>query len=154
MATPLTEGEKERIRYHLGYMETSFGSNQVAASLSFGIPRPAQTIFLVESAIQELLTNLFAVERVRAILQTMDNLEAQIAAAACMLAAESLGDMKLRGAECGQTFTDLLEREYVRWGYRLADVLGVPVYPYSRRYQNGGACGPKVSNVRVGGGSC
>ena len=154
MTTPLTEGEKERIRYHLGYMETSFGSNQAAASLSFGIPRPAQTMFLVESAIQELLTNLFAVERVRGILQTMDNLEAQIAAAACMLAAEKLGDMTLRGAKCGETFTDLLEREYVRWGYRLADVLGVPVYPYSRRYQSGNRGCNVVGNIKVSGGCC
>lgn len=147
MTTPLTEGEKERIRYHLGYMETSFGGNQAAASLAFGIPRPAQTMFLVESAIQELLTNLFAVERVRGILQTMDNIELQIAAAACTLAAESLGEIKLRGATKGETFPDLLEREYVRWGYRLADVLGVPVYAYSKRYQSSGAT---VSNIKVG----
>ena len=59
MATTLTEEEKERVRYHLGYMETSFGGNQTAASLQFGIPRPVQTMFLVEEAIQNLLTNVF-----------------------------------------------------------------------------------------------
>jgi len=151
VTTPLTEGEKERIRYHLGYMETSFGGNQAAASIQFGIPRPAQTLFLVESAIQELLTNLYAVERVRFILQNMDNIEQQIASASCMLAAEQLGEMKLRGAKSGETFTDLLEREYVRWGYRLADVLGVPVYPFSRRYASA-SFGVKAGNIRVSGG--
>lgn len=152
MTTPLTDGEKERIRYHLGYMETSFGGNQAAASISFGIARPVQTMFLVEDAIQVLLTNLFAVDRVRSVLQTMDNLEQQIAAAACMLAAEQLGTMKLRSAKSGETFTDLLEREYVRWGYRLADILGVPVYAYSMRYRRGMYGGPTVSNVRIGNG--
>lgn len=150
MTTPLTQGEKERIRYHLGYMETSFGGNQAAASLSFGIPRPSQTMFLVESAIQELLTNIYAVDRCRSVLQTMDNLEQQIAASACMLAAEQLGEMKLRGATAGETFPDLLEREYVRWGYRLADILGVPVYPYSRRYQGGAGGGAVIKNIKVG----
>lgn len=150
MASPLTEGEKERIRYHLGYMETSFGGNQAAASLSFGIPRPLQTMFLVEDAIQNLLTNLFAVERVRSVLQTMDNFELQLAAAVCMLAAESLGELKLRGSKPGETITDLIEREYVRWGWRLADILGCPPYPYSKRYQRGMYGGPTVGNIRVG----
>lgn len=151
MATPLTEEEKERIRYHLGYLETSFGSNQAAASLAFGIPRPSQTIFLVESAIQELLTNMYAVERVRRILCIMDQIEGKLVEALPQLAAEKLGDMTLRGAEQGVTYPDLLEREYARWGYRLADILGVPVYPYSARYRRAAAQTFGITNVRVGG---
>ena len=29
----------------------------------------------------------------------------------------------------------MLEKEYARWGGRLADVFGVPFYPYSNRYK-------------------
>lgn len=149
----LTESEKERVRYHLGYMETSFGGNQAAASLQFGIPRPIETIFLVEEAIQRLLTNEFAITRVRAVLQTMDNLEASLASAACSLQAESIGDLKLRSAKCGETYPDLLEREYVRWGLRLSDILGVPVYAYSTRYRKAG-CGNGPGSIPVRRGGC
>lgn len=138
MATSFTEEEKERIRYHLGYMATSFGGNQAAASMSFGIARPIQTMFLVEDAIQNLLTNVYATDRVRRILQTLDDLETKLIAASCTLAAEALGSLKLRGAEQGKTFPDLLEREYVRWAGRLADVLGVPIYPYAKRFKGSG----------------
>ena len=150
MATPLTESEKEQVRYHLGSMEPSVGGNQAAASLNFGIPRPVQTIFLVEDAIQNLLTNTFAVERLRRVLRVMNDLENKIEAAACTLAAEQLGELKLRGAKCGETFPDLLEREYIRWGYRLADILGVPIYPYSKRYQRGMPGCSTIGNIRIG----
>jgi len=131
---PLTDAEKERVRYHLGYMGTSFGGDHAAASLSFGMPRPAQTMFLLESAIQTMLTNPYALERVRKLLCTLDDLEAKLEAAACQLGVESVGNVKMRGAEAGQTHPDLLEREYVRWAKRLADVLGVPLYAYSDRF--------------------
>lgn len=137
----LTDQEKERVRYHLGYMETSFGSNQAAASLQLGIPRPAQTVFLLEEAISALLTNTYALDRVRKILCVLDGMEEKIAAAACQLTAESIGDIKLRA-----NLPDLLEREYVRWARRLADILGVPIYPFSMRFRN-----PRSINVSVRG---
>lgn len=139
MATPLTEDEKEKCRYHLGYMETSFGSDQAAASLQFGVPRPVQTAFLLEEAIQNLLTNPFAVDRVRRVLNTLENLERQIEASSCTLPVEQLGEITLHPGRAQGKFTpDLLEREYVRWAYRLADILGVPIYPFSRRFQRTG----------------
>jgi len=125
----LTEEEKERIRYHLGYVETSF-----AASLQLGIPRPVQTIFLVEQAMT-LLTNEYALDRVRRVLFTLDEIERKLQDSLCLLVAEQLGDLKLRSATPGQTYPDLLEREYLRWAKRLADMLGVPLYPYSDRFK-------------------
>lgn len=125
----LTEAEKERVRYHLGYMETSF-----AASLQFGIPRPAQTIFLLEQALT-LLNNPDAIDRVRRVLFTLDDIEEKLRSALCVLVAEKLGDITLRGAEAGLTYPDLLEREYVRWAKRLADIFGVPLYAYSDRFK-------------------
>lgn len=140
MAIPidsLTEQDKEKIRYHLGYLETSF-----ASSVAFGMPKPIQTIFLLESAM-DLLVNGYAVQRARVILCTMDDYEAKLRAAGCTLIAEKLGNMTLRSAKLGETYTDLLEREYIRWGNRLADVLGVTPYPFSAKYgRTPGGYGP------------
>lgn len=121
---PLDAAEKERIRYHLGYPEV-----QPAASLQFGIPRPIQTAFLVESAMGLLIEE--AVDRARRIIKIMDDLELKLIDAQDRLAAIQLSDLHLRENE-----PDQLEHEYVRWGYRLADLVGVPIYAYSMRYKN------------------
>ena len=118
----LTPQEKERVRYHLGYPETN-----PAASLQFGIPRPVQTMFLVESAMNYILPE--AEFRVRHIIGVMDGIEQQLVAAQPRLAATQMDELHLREDE-----TTRLEFEYVRWGCRLADVLGAPIYAYSTRY--------------------
>lgn len=126
----LNEAEKERARYHLGYPEI-----QGAASIQFGIPRPIQTAFLVEHALNNIIGA--AEDRVRRILGVMDGIEDQLTDAQPRLAAEKMDELTIRKDEA-----DALEREYVRWGSRLADVLGVPIYPYSARYRtalSGGA---------------
>ena len=137
----LTEEEKEKVRYHLGY-----GSSNTAASYQLGMPFPLQTTFLLERAIT-LLVNGFAVNRARCILQTMDGIECKIVEAQTTLAAEQLGQMTLHPLRSkGVLFTDSLEREYVRWGNRLADLLMCPIYPFAERYRRRGP----GSNVRVG----
>ncbi len=120
-----TDPEKERIRYHLGYLEV-----QPAASIQFGVPRPIQTIFLVETAMNNILQ--VAEDRIRRIVGVMDGIEDQLIDAQARLAAIQLDELHLREDE-----PDKLEKEYVRWGCRLADTLGVPIYPYSTRYRNG-----------------
>jgi hypothetical protein len=134
----LTEQECERVRYHLGYMATGFGSEQAAASLQLGTARPVQTAFLLEEAIKNLLTNIYALDRVRKILNILDNIEQQMLCATAQLGVEKLGEITLRGAKAGETHTDMLEREYRRWAKRLADVLGVPFYPFSGRFNTRG----------------
>jgi len=120
---PLDAREKERARYHLGYLAV-----QPAASISFGIPRPIQTMFLVETSLNNLIEE--AVDRVRRILKIMDDIEGKLVESQDRLAASALDTLKLRENE-----PDMLEREYVRWGFRLADILGAPIYPYSTRYR-------------------
>ena len=138
----LTNEDKERCRYHLGYMATG----QAAASLVAGIPRPAQTMFLIEQAFA-LLTNEYALARVRRILTNLDQIEEKIFTPGVeLLYAESIGEMKLRGATPGQTSTDLIENEYRRWAMRLADCLGVPLYPYSQRFKSRGPGNIHVRN--------
>ena len=129
----LTDEEKERCRYHLGYLETS-----LAASIQLGIPRPLQTVFLLESGLT-LLVNGPAVARVRNILCILDDIEAKLVCAHPSLAAEKMGDMVLHPLRSrGLLVTDSLENEYQRWGRRLADILGVPIYPHSARYKKSG----------------
>lgn len=120
---PLTDAEKERVRYHLGYLEVSG-----AASIQLGIPRPLQTVFLLEQGLNNVIEN--AIPRVRRILNVMDGVEEKLHESQDRLAAKQLDSLQLRDNE-----PDMLEKEYVRWGYRLADLFGVPIYPYSNRYK-------------------
>ncbi len=121
-----TDAEKARIRYHLGYPGVQF-----AASLQFGIPKPIQTAFLVEQAMNNVIS---AHEQdIRGhILPTLEHIECLLAESATHLVATGLGDLKLNPDE-----PQLLEREYVRWANRLADTLGVPLYAYSKRFSGG-----------------
>jgi len=123
---PLSLPEKERVRYHLGYL-----SVQPAASIQFGLPRPQQTQFMVESAMNLLLEE--AIPRVRDTLDTLDGIECRLRDGALdRLAAKRLGDLELRDGE-----PELLEDEYNRWAKRLADIFGVPLYPYAARFKRG-----------------
>jgi len=122
----LTDEERQRVRYHLGYP-----SVQPAASISFGLPRPQQTLFLVESAMNLLMP--VAENEVRRIIGVMDGVECRLIDAQDRLAAKQIDQLTLRENEPGQ-----LELEYQRWGFRLADTLGVPVYGYSTKYRREG----------------
>lgn len=122
MSAPFTADEKARIRYHLGYLNV-----QDPTGLAFGIPRPLQTIFLVESAMTSVIDA--ARDKVRQIIGIMDGIECRLVDAQERLAASKLDTLTMRADE-----PDALEREYMRWGMRLADQLGVPPYPFSTRY--------------------
>lgn len=128
----LTTAERERVRYHLGYLQV-----QPAAAMTFGLPRPIQTLFIVESAMERILE--VAIPRVRRILDVLDKVECRLESAQARLAATQLGDLHLRDGE-----PDLLEREYDRWARRLADIFGVPLYPYAKRFQSS-----RAGNVSV-----
>lgn len=132
---PLTDTEKERVRYHLGYLAV-----QPAASLSFGIPRPIQTVFLLETAMNNIIE--VSCDRVRSIVRTMECIEQKLTEALDRLAVERIDEITIRDGE-----PDRLEREYGRWGGRLADMLGVPFYPYSNRFKNVG--GVMAGNIPV-----
>lgn len=119
---PLTTQDREKIRYHLGYINV-----QPAASITFGVPRPQQTLFLVETAMSNILEE--SIPRVRQIVSVLDSIECKLIDAQERLKATELGELKLRRDE-----TDALDKEYLRWASRLADLLGVPLYAYSQRF--------------------
>lgn len=124
---PLTDEEKERCRYHLGYPEM-----QAAASIQYGIPRPIQTAFLAEASFNLVLP--LARPRVRKLLEILDGLECRILGATDVLEASKLGNLETR-----ENAPDLIERQYHRFACRLADVLGVPLYPFADRNKRGSA---------------
>ena len=126
---PFDAAEKERIRYHLGYLNV-----QPAASIQFGQPRPIQTLFLVESAIENVLPE--GEDRVRRTLRVLDEIECKLIDAQDRLAATQLDSLHLREGE-----PDLLEHEYHRWAGRLADTLGVPLYPFAERFRRSARVG-------------
>ena len=131
MTVTLTNEEKSKVRRHLGYPETT-----ATSAYAFGIPITLEGMFLVDNAMNVL--NEEGASRVRSLLAILDGMEQKIIKAVCTLTVESVGDIKMRGAQAGMTGTDLLEREYRRWASRLADCLGGPFYPYSSRCGGGG----------------
>ncbi len=119
----LTPQEKSKVRYHLGYLGVSS-----AASLQFGIPRPLQTIFLLETAMNNLIDDGATIEKVREIIGVMDGIECKMKQGQDFLAANRAGNVEIRKEHIEQ-----LEDEYYRWAGRLADWCGVTRYPYAER---------------------
>lgn len=126
----LTDEEKQRALYHLGYMSVS-----AAVQITYGVARPSQTLFLVQLALENLLP--IAENKARQILGILDGIECRLVDAQERLAASAISELKMRADE-----PDALEHEYYRWGGRLADLLGVPFYAYSNRYK-------QSSNVKM-----
>jgi hypothetical protein len=124
---PLDAGQKQKIKYHLGYMNVA-----PAAAINFGVARPQQTLFLVEDAMSNLLEE--SVEKVLSLVTVLDRIECQMVAHQSYLAVQKIGELELRKSNKENTSIDLLENEYFRWAGRLADLLGVPFYAYSTRF--------------------
>lgn len=129
----LTEEEKSKCRYYLGYLQT-----ETAPSIQLGIPKPLQTVFLLEQALNLIQSN-FAAKRVRIILCRLDAIETALCGAIANLGVSSVDKIDLHPLKSrGILTTDSLERENSRWANRLADTLGVPLYPFSDRFKRKG----------------
>lgn len=131
-----SDEEKNKVRYHMGYLVT-LG----AASIQLGFPRASQPMFLVDQALERVPEA--AGGMVRRLIAVLDSTEERIIQSQRRLAADAVGEIKLRPDEPGQ-----LEREYQRWAQRLADLLGAPLNAYSERFRNlasGGLNTPVVS---------
>lgn len=135
MTTPLlTPEEKARVRYHLGYpnVEAIYG-------YQLGIPAPMNAAFLVEGSMDRIIEAF--IPKVREFLDILDDIECQMVKGQKYLAADRVGDIEVR-----KEHIQSLEREYTRWAKRLADTLGVPLYPFSTKFGSG-----KLGNVPVRG---
>jgi hypothetical protein len=114
--------ERERVRYHMGYL-----SVQPAASITFGLPAPIQTLFLLELAMDKILPE--AEDRVRRLLTVLDGIECRMIDGQNYLVATQLDQMYIR-----TDHIEALEWEYSRWASRLSDELGAPLYPGSHKF--------------------
>lgn len=134
----LSDADKERARYHLGYMLVT-----VASSYAFGVPQSTETQFMFESAITRVMPASEA--RIVALLDKLDAIECTLFESSEQLFAKRAGDLE---PNLGQP--EAVEEEYVRWASRLGDALGVIPYPFSKRFQSlmGGG---KFGNIRVRG---
>lgn len=119
----LSEADQGRARYHLGYMQVV-----VASSFAFGIPQATQVQYLFEDAITRVMPG--AEPRVIDLLNKLDEIECILFRASSELFAKRAGDLETNLEQPND-----VEREYVRWACRLADMLGVTPYPFSKRFQ-------------------
>lgn len=119
--------EKVRVRYHLGYPNTD-----EAASMQLGMIRSADTSYLVELAMNNLRPE--AEDLVRDLIKTVDCIECvQRGEAIDRMAAQRIGNLALNTME-----PEALQNENERWSKRLADALGVMVYPYGSKFKGVG----------------
>ena len=128
----LTDIEKQRVRWHLGY--TSVSS---AASMALGIPALRQTDYMVNRSMDMLLP--VAEADLRRVIGIMDGIEDRMVRAATHVAAETLNGLKLRPDEFDQ-----LCRQYRVWGERICDCLHVPPQLFSSRYQQNAGGGFRI----------
>ena len=120
----ISDADKERARYHLGYMTVT-----VASSFAFGIPQTTEVQWMFEDAIGRVMAQ--SEQRIRDILDKLDAIECNLFESSKDLFARRVGDL-----EPNLSQPDDIEREYVRWAKRLADMLGVIPYPFSQRFQS------------------
>lgn len=123
----LDDTTKARVRSHLAYPQISQPTIMTA-----GVPSIGEAQYLFE----RMMNNIYdanAVEQVKSYVQVMDTIEQNLANVACLVKAKVVGDIQ-PNLDAGE----YLEREYVRWGWRIADLLSVCPNPYSQRYGAGG----------------
>jgi hypothetical protein len=118
----ISDADKERARYHLGYMTVT-----VASSFAFGIPQVTEVQWMFEDSIGRVMAA--SEQRVISILDKLDEIECLLFQSSKELFARRAGDL-----EPNLSQPDDVEREYVRWAKRLADMLGVIPYPFSQRF--------------------
>lgn len=125
----LSEEEKSRTRYHLGF--PNIGN---ATILALGFPAAGHPSFLLESAMQQILPA--AEPNFRSVLNQCDCIEKQLAEARSRLKASTAGNVILRGRE----ELEDLEDQYAYWTDALVDIFGVNKNPFSKKHQRlGGA---------------
>ena len=120
----LTEFERSRIRYHLGFPNVGY-----TTVLGLGFPAAGQPAFLLEAAMSSLLPE--GEPTVRYAVKQCDCIEAQLAEARTRMKAQTAGEVILRATEEIAN----LEEQYRYWTDALVDCFGVVKNPFSKKHQ-------------------
>lgn len=119
MANLLTDIEVARVRYHLGYMNTTAG-----AGIGLSMPTIITTLFPVDGALRNLYPE--AVEIVRTLIARCDAAECGIADSEERLSALRMDSITLNERE-----PERREERYRYWVRRLSEATGCPINPMS-----------------------
>lgn len=126
----LSDAEKERVRYHLGYLNVS-----PAAARALGMPSSNEPAYLVEYSMDSLLPS--GEPGVRRAIVELDCIEDQLADARKQLGMRQVGEIVFAGDDGMMA----LERQYVWWADQLASTLGCIRNPMSPKWQGMGMGG-------------
>lgn len=131
---PLDDREKERCRYHLGYLNV-----RTPVALGLGFPSASQLQFILESAMNDIMPE--AEPGVRRAIQELDCIEDQLSSFRTSLQLRSSGGGVHFSGDDGML---ALENQYKWWSQKLADTLGSPPNPFSLTHQQLGTLGGGV----------
>lgn len=131
----LSEEEKNRILYHMGY-----GLVNIASLFTLGMPAMSQPLYIAASAVNHIQVS--AIQLVREIVATLDKIDRADVEDIDYIPADSIGELTL--AKDRQDRIKIKRRD---WAQRLSDVLIAPLNPYSDRF--GGAGRPMNFRVAV-----
>lgn len=121
----LTDEEKGRVRYHLGFPDISQNT-----AIALGFPAAGHPQFIVESAMNRLRPS--GEPLVRRALNECECIDAQLSQARRQrLQASQVSGISLRGPEEIAS----LEDQYDLWTDKLADILGCVKNPFSLTHQ-------------------
>lgn len=125
----LNDAEKERIRYHMGYLNVG-----QSTTISLGVPSSSQPQFILDRTMDNVLPA--AEPGVRRCIYELDCIEDQMSKFRGSLEVKKTGGgVELRGREA----FDILEEQYVKWAKQLGDTLGAPLNPFGQRLADFGA---------------
>lgn len=122
----LTEEEKARVRYHLGYPQTD-----PVASIQLGVPAAGQPQFTVELQMNRIPNS--AIATIRSLVGRCDVTEQAIFDCQSRMVAKSVDEVDLNPEEA-----NMLRTEYRYWVQKLSDNLGAPINAYASAFQIGG----------------
>jgi hypothetical protein len=115
MANLLTDSEVARVRYHLGYPNTSAG-----AGIGLSMPTIITTLYPVDGALRNLYPE--AVEIVRTLIARCDTAECNIEESEERLSALRVDSITLNDRE-----PERREERYQYWVRRLSEATGCPI---------------------------
>ena len=122
----LSEQEKGRILYHMGY-----GLVNVASLFTLGVPAMSEPLYIAASAIEHIPVS--RIQLVREIVAVLDKIDAADIEDIDYFPASKLGEMDLNPNR-----QRLIDQKRKAWANRLSDVLIAPLNPYSDRFAGGG----------------